>query len=81
MFDVQVSVAVNPDDVLDELSDQAIIDYLKGERGIKVEDSAVEQSKSRRLPPQNLRERLCYMFDLAAMSSKEEILEYIKSAI
>ena len=81
MFDVTVRVNVSPDDVLDELSDQDIIDYLKEERDIEIKEDQIEGRSSRRIPPQNLREKLCDMFDLAAMSPKEEIIDYIKSAI
>ena len=77
---VQVEVSVDYDDVLDELSDENIIEYLAEDRDIDV-DGFVSKQDSRRLPPQNLREKLCDMFDLAAMSTKEEILDYIKSAI
>jgi hypothetical protein len=78
---VEVKVTVETDDVLDELSSDEIIEYLSEDRGIDVPEAIVERNNSRRLPPQNLREKLCDMFDLAAMSPKEEILDYIKSAI
>ena len=81
MFDVQIKVSVDPEDVLDELSDQDILDYLKDNRELDVDEGITNKNDSRRLPPQNLREKLCDMFDLAAMSPKEDIIEYIKTAI
>lgn len=81
MRDVSISIYVDPTDVLDDLFDDEILEYLKEERGIDVDEYIKKPNDSRRLPPQNIRERLCEMFDLAALTPVDEILKTIESKI
>jgi len=77
---VDVEVEVDSHDVLDYLSLEDILDYLKNVHGFDA-DEVINQDLSRRLPPQNIREKLCDMFDLAALTPVDGILKAIEDKI